>query len=181
MAKYAIMNMQRYPIGESIMATARAPNKKAASGLAAIPSIGTNGLGAADQDLDFFLMLDPVAQSQEIRNGMEPDIIGRVATEMLKTSVQSLLASLRIPSSTVTRKLAARDRLSSGESDRVSRVILVHAHAADVFESRDVAAQWMQKPHAELGGESPVAMLDTQAGYDAVQRILQRIEFGVGV
>jgi hypothetical protein len=24
-------------------------------------------------------------------------------------------------------------------------------------------------------------MLDTQAGYDAVQRILQKIEFGVGV
>jgi len=161
--------------------TARAPNKKAASRLPTLPSLGTHGLGAADQDLDTFLMLDPIAQSEQIRIGMEPNIIGRVAAEILKTSVQSLLASLRIPSSTLTRKLAARDRLSSGESDRVSRVMLVHARAADVFESRDIAAQWMQVPHAELSGETPVAMLDTQAGYDAVQRIIQRIEFGVSV
>jgi putative toxin-antitoxin system antitoxin component (TIGR02293 family) len=127
------------------------------------------------------MTLDSLAQSREIRNGMEPNIIGRVAAEILKTSVQSLLSSLRIPASTVTRKVATGDRLSSGESDRVSRVILVHAHAADVFENSDIAAQWMQAPHAELGGEPPVSMLDTQAGYDAVQRILQKIEFGVGV
>ena len=166
------------------MPTTRTPSKKpgpAGALVAAIPHIGTNGLGASPGDLALFMRLDPIAQSREIRNGLEPSVIGRVAAEVLKTSVQSLLASLRIPSSTVTRKLAAGDRLSSGESDRVSRVILVHAHAADVFESRDIAAQWMQASHAELNGEPPIAMLDTQIGYDAVQRILQRIEFGVGV
>ncbi len=165
------------------MPATRAPNKKPApaGALSAIPHIGTNGPGAWPDDLSLFIQLDPIAQSREIRNGLEPNIISRVAAEVLKTSVQSLLACLRIPSSTVTRKLAAGDRLSSGESDRVSRVILVHAHAADVFESRDIAAQWMQAAHAELNGESPIAMLDTQTGYDAVQRILQRIEFGVGV
>lgn len=138
-------------------------------------------LAAWPDDLALFTELDPIAQSHEIRMGLEPNIIGRVAVEVLKTSVQSLLTYLRIPSSTVTRKVSTGDRLSSSESDRVSRVILVHAHAADVFESRDIAAQWMQAPHAELGGESPVTMLDTQTGYDAVQRILQRIEYGVGV
>jgi len=132
-------------------------------------------------DVLLFVQLDPIAQSREVREGMAPGVISRVATDVLKTSVQSLLASLRIPSSTVTRKLAAGDRLSSGESDRISRVILVHAHAADVFEDRELAAQWMQATHAELDGEAPIAMLDTQAGYDQVQRILHRIEFGVGV
>lgn len=165
------------------MATPRIPEKKSARppAQAARPHVGTNGVGAWPEDLALFMQLDPIAQSREIRTGLESNIIGRVAAEVLKTSVQSLLAYLRIPSSTVTRKLAAGERLSSGESDRVSRVLLVHAHAADVFESRDLAAQWMQTPHAELGGESPVAMLDTQTGYDAVQRILQRIEYGVGV
>lgn len=88
---------------------------------------------------------------------------------------------MRIPSSTVTRKASSGDPLSSNESDRVLRVILVHAHAADVFESREVAEQWMHAPHAELGNESPVAMLDTQAGCVEVHRILQRIQYGVGV
>jgi putative toxin-antitoxin system antitoxin component (TIGR02293 family) len=148
---------------------------------AATPPMETKSLGEWPDDLTLFVQLDPIAQSREIRMGLEPQIISRVAAEVLKTSVQSLLAYLRIPSSTVTRKASAGDRLSSSESDRVSRVILVHAHAADVFESRDVAAQWMQAAHAELGGESPIAMLDTQTGYDEVQRILQRIEFGVGV
>ncbi|MFM0051499.1 type II RES/Xre toxin-antitoxin system antitoxin [Caballeronia grimmiae] len=144
------------------------------------PNKGTPS-GERASRLAAFIQLDPIAQSREIRLGLEPNIIGLVASEVLNTSTQSLLASLRIPSSTVTRKLAAGDRLSSGESDRVSRVILIHAHAADVFESGELAAKWMQTPHAELGGESPVSMLDTQAGYDEVQRILQRIEFGVGV
>lgn len=165
------------------MATPRTLEKKSArpAARAASSHIGTNGIGAWPDDLALFMQLDPIAQSREIRTGLESNIIGRVAAEVLKTSVQSLLTYLRIPSSTVTRKLAAGERLSSGESDRVSRVLLVHAHAADVFENRDIAAQWMQVPHAELDGESPIAMLDTQTGYDAVQRILQRIEYGVGV
>lgn len=165
------------------MPTPRLPEKKPARSGARAPSalVGTHGIGAIPDDLALFMQLDPIAQSREIRTGLESNILGRVAAEVLKTSVQSLLTYLRIPSSTATRKLAAGERLSSGESDRVSRVLLVHAHAADVFESRDIAAQWMQAPHAELGGERPVAMLDTQTGYDAVQRILQRIEFGVGV
>ncbi len=145
------------------------------------PSIGTKSPGIWPDDLTWFVKLDPIAQSREIRAGLEPTIIGRVATEVMHISVQSLLTSLRIPSSTLTRKLSASDRLSSGESDRVSRVLLVHAHATDVFEDRDVAAQWMLAPHAELAEESPIAMLDTQIGYDQVQRILYRIEFGVGV
>ena len=164
------------------MRSARATKRSAAPNAPSPESrIGANGPGAWPHDLAAFATLDPMSQSREIRTGLEATIIGRVAAEILGTSVQSLLASLRIPSSTMTRKLAAGDRLSSGESDRVSRVILVHAHATDVFESRGIAAQWLQAPHAELGGESPIAMLDTQTGYDAVQRILQRIEFGVGV
>lgn len=165
------------------MATSRTADRKPTRASAGVAKshIGTNGNGAWPDDLALFMRLDPIAQSREIRSGLASNIIGRVAAEVLKTSVQSLLGYLRIPSSTVTRKLAAGERLSSGESDRVSRVILVHAHATDVFESRDIAAQWMQASHAELGGERPVAMLDTQTGYDAVQRILQRIEYGVGV
>jgi putative toxin-antitoxin system antitoxin component (TIGR02293 family) len=165
------------------MPTARAADTRPArrDAPAAKPHSETHDLGAWPEDIALFIELDPIAQSREIRMGLEPNIIGRVAAEVLKTSVQSLLTYLRIPSSTVTRKAAAGSRLSSGESDRVSRVILVHAHATDVFENRDVAAQWMQTQHAELGGESPVSMLDTQTGYDEVQRILQRIEYGVGV
>jgi uncharacterized protein (DUF2384 family) len=43
------------------------------------------------------------------------------------------------------------------------------------------AAEWMKSPHAELDHEPPLAMFDTQSGFDRVRDLLMRIEFGVGV
>jgi len=149
------------------MSASQAPN------IESLKSVGVS-------DLAEFIRLDPLAQIREVRIGLDLKIIDQVATEIMQTSVPSLLTSLQIPSSTLTRKLAAGGRLSSGQSDRVSRVILVHAHATDVFENCKLATQWLQTPHPELG-ECPVTLLDTQSGYDAVQRTLHRIEFGVGV
>jgi len=58
---------------------------------------------------------------------------------------------------------------------------MTFAHARDVFEDAGSAAEWMKSPHAELEDESPLAMLDTQSGFDRVRDLLMRIEFGVGV
>src|SRR5258708_3489339 len=148
---------------------------------ARLAHIGTNGLGAEDDDFKFLLGLDPIEQSRLIRDGMEAVIVSRIANELLDIPVQALLASLRLPSSTINRKISQGERLSASEADRVARTMLIYAQAKDVLEDEKLAAEWLMRPNVQLRGERPLDMLDTQTGFDRVRDILMRLEYGVTV
>ncbi|CAB3801175.1 type II RES/Xre toxin-antitoxin system antitoxin [Pararobbsia alpina] len=152
---------------------ARAKNTPAAS--------GTFGLGGDEGDLELFMGMDQAQQTRVIREGFEPIVVTRIARELLDVQAKTLLESLRLPNSTIARKKSSQERLNASEGDRVARVLMTFAHARDVFEDAGSAAEWMKLPHAELDGEPPLAMLDTQSGFDRVRDLLMRIEFGVGV
>ncbi|MFJ3057488.1 antitoxin Xre/MbcA/ParS toxin-binding domain-containing protein [Herbaspirillum sp. NPDC087042] len=137
------------------------------------------GLGTRPHDFERFASMDPVSQGRTIRDGMDAIIAERVAKELLQVPLQTLLAGLGLPSSTILRKISRKERLSGSESDRIARVLYIHEQAADVFEDEALAAQWMRRPNATLGGMTPLEVLDTQPGYDRVRDILSRIAFGV--
>lgn len=85
------------------------------------------------------MRLDPMVQRRESRTG-PGGAASWTGSPPKVTRVQSLLGDLRIPSSTVTRKLAGAARLRREALDRVWRGLWGHAHAADVAESRGIAA-----------------------------------------
>ncbi|WP_211453062.1 type II RES/Xre toxin-antitoxin system antitoxin [Collimonas antrihumi] len=143
--------------------------------------VGTHGLGAQERDFESFLHMDQIEQARQIREGMEAVIISRIASELLNIPLQSLLTSLRLPSSTINRKISSGERLSASESDRAARTVLIYAQAKDVLEDGKLAAEWLQRPSVELRGERPLDMLDTQTGFDRVRDVLVRLEHGVGV
>ena len=168
-------------------AIARRQNARSAKNVSAAKSaavarlahIDTDGLGAQDDDFTFFLGLDQIEQSRLIRDGMEAVIVSRIATELLDIPVQTLLSSLRLPSSTINRKISQGERLSASESDRAARTMLAYAQARDVLEDDKLAAEWLLRPNVQLRGERPLDMLDTQTGFDRVRDILVRLEHGV--
>ncbi|MDR9847241.1 type II RES/Xre toxin-antitoxin system antitoxin [Herbaspirillum huttiense] len=137
------------------------------------------GLGAKPRDFERFARMDPITQGRTIRDGMDAIIAERVARELLQIPLQTLLSGLGLPSSTILRKISRKERLSGSESDRIARVLYIREQAADVFEDEDLAAQWMRRGNAALGGLTPLEVLDTQPGYDRVRDILARIAFGV--
>jgi putative toxin-antitoxin system antitoxin component (TIGR02293 family) len=55
----------------------------------------------------------------------------------------------------------------------------VFAQAVSVLGSDDKARRWIVKPSRALGGESPLHLLDTDIGTNAVLDELGRIEHGV--
>ena len=142
---------------------------------------GAFALGGNEDDLELFMGMDQSQQTRVIREGFMPTVITRIAKELLDVQAKTLLESLRLPNSTIARKKSSQERLSASEGDRVARVLMTFAHARDVFEDSGSAAEWMKSPHAELEDEAPLAMLDTQSGFDRVRDLLMRIEFGVGV
>jgi len=95
----------------------------------------------------------------------------------------ALIGSLRRP---VNRKKASDAkvnpspaRLTPGQSDIVIRTARTLAKAIDILGDREKAAHWLTAPNHALGGEIPIALLDTSAGAHEVEALLDRIEYGV--
>ena len=66
----------------------------------------------------------------------------------------------------------------SGDSDRTLRAASVLAQAIIVLGDTRKAVHWLSTPNRALGGEIPLALLDTSAGKQEVETILDRVEYG---
>ena len=69
--------------------------------------------------------------------------------------------------------------LSTAESDRLFRTRRLLKHARTVFDQDTDVRTWLSSPNAALSGESPLSLLDTDAGVRLVDEVLTRLEFGV--
>jgi putative toxin-antitoxin system antitoxin component (TIGR02293 family) len=97
--------------------------------------------------------------------------------QKLQRSVESTAASLQLPIRTLARRKAA-GRLDARESERVVRLAEVAAWAGQIF-GESGARRWLEEPNRALGGATPLEMLDTDVGAEAVRDVLGRIEDGV--
>ena len=87
---------------------------------------------------------------------------------------------LDFPSRTLSRRLAAKSRLTHDESDRAMRMARVVALAKEILGSDEKASHWMSDPNrAAVGGGKPFDQLDTQEpGVRSVEEVLYRIAYG---
>jgi putative toxin-antitoxin system antitoxin component (TIGR02293 family) len=53
------------------------------------------------------------------------------------------------------------------------------ARTLAALEDEASAKAWLMQENRSLGGEAPLALLDTQVGYELVLDILGRIEYGI--
>lgn len=91
---------------------------------------------------------------------------------------EELSAALHLPARTIARRKKAA-RLPADESDRLFRLARIGSEAAGVLGSEEKAARWLHERNRALGGETPLALLDTEIGAKRVEDILGRIEHGV--
>ena len=69
--------------------------------------------------------------------------------------------------------------LNPVESDRLLRLRDVFDHALTVFDSDKDAVAWFSLPNQALSGDTPLSLMDTDAGVHEVDAVLTRLEFGV--
>jgi putative toxin-antitoxin system antitoxin component (TIGR02293 family) len=81
-----------------------------------------------------------------------------------------------IPAATWKRR---QKRLSRQESERIERLARVLAFAEYVLDDRDEARQWMNAPHRELEGKSPLEAAQTEIGARRVESVLNKLLFGL--
>ncbi|TPE46594.1 DUF2384 domain-containing protein [Maribrevibacterium harenarium] len=69
-------------------------------------------------------------------------------------------------------------RLSPIASDNLIGTLRVYVRAVMIYDSVDVAKEWMNTSIPALGGELPISLLDTHAGRELVNLTLRKIESG---
>lgn len=100
------------------------------------------------------------------------------AKAALAVSSDDLSRFLRLRKRTLARR-KGENRLTAAESERLVRLARVAARAEEVLGDRDASLRWLRKPNRALGHVSPIELLDTDLGLDAVLDVLGRIEHGV--
>jgi putative toxin-antitoxin system antitoxin component (TIGR02293 family) len=81
-----------------------------------------------------------------------------------------------VPPATWKRRVK---HLSPEESTRIERFARVLASAEYVLDDREGAREWMNTPHSELGGKTPLEIARTEIGARRVEDILNKLFFGI--
>ena len=92
----------------------------------------------------------------------------------------SELHTLVIPRRTLAHRKRLGKRLSSQQSDRLTRVVRVVASAEEAIGDGAKARRWLRKPNRALQGQRPLDLLASDVGARLVERVLGRIEHGLG-
>ncbi|MDA8255764.1 MAG: DUF2384 domain-containing protein [Betaproteobacteria bacterium] len=112
-----------------------------------------------------------------IRRGIPSSAVDAL-TAFLLVSQTEFSDALDIPVRTLVRR-KGEGLLNSEESAKLVRVARVIQRAEEVFDDPDSARDWLKSANTSLGGETPMSLLDTEIGAEAVIDTLGRIEHGV--
>jgi len=83
-----------------------------------------------------------------------------------------------IPQRTRRHRAEKRQPLTVDESDRAVRLLRIQTLAEQTFGNTDKANRWLRRPLTELGGETPLALAQTEAGARVIEAILGKIAWG---
>ena len=144
------------------------------------PGAATDARGTFDPFRALGVAEGPADLVGRVRKGFPATVVDQVAEE-LELTQQAILRLAGISPATFTRRRRTASRLLSvQESDRLYRIVEVYRQALALFEGdRQAARAWLKEPARALGGVSPLAYLDTEAGADAVRDLIGRLEHGV--
>lgn len=144
-------------------------------------SVAVGEATTCDTDLFAFPLVfagDTADVIARMRSGTPARALPGVATR-LGISPAKLFDYLHLPNTAVKRRVSTDGKLSPLEQDRVYRTEKVLARTVQVFEDLGAARAWLMRENRSLGGEPPLALLDTHLGYELVMDTLGRIEHGV--
>ena len=115
-----------------------------------------------------------IAQS---RSGMAHAEVRQLAT-LLELTIRELAILLSMNERTMARRLVSGS-LNKVESERLLLLNALAAHGLRVFEDQGKFNRWLRRPLDILEGQSPLQLLDTATGFQVIDQILGRIEYGV--
>ena len=89
------------------------------------------------------------------------------------------LLEVVIPARTLKHRRQRNEPLSIDESDRLARVARLYELGVKVFGNPEKARRWLSKPKQRFDGRSPLSMMRTSLGGNAVEEMLYQIDEGM--
>lgn len=83
-----------------------------------------------------------------------------------------------IPQRTRRHRADKKQPLTVDESDRTVRLMRIQTLAEETFGDKEKANRWLRRMLAELGGETPLVIAQTEAGARVIETILGKIAWG---
>jgi|SRR5664280_2001447 len=83
-----------------------------------------------------------------------------------------------IPNRTRRHRATRDEPLTVEESDRAVRLLRIQSLAEETFANRDKANRWLRLRLAELSGETPLSVAQTEAGARLIETVLAKIAWG---
>lgn len=83
-----------------------------------------------------------------------------------------------IPQRTRRHRAERNQPLTVEESDRAVRLVRIQSLAEETFGDAGKANRWLRKDLAELGGETPLTVAQTESGARVIETILGKIAWG---
>lgn len=124
----------------------------------------------------------PPATDDDLLRIVEERLAPAVISRLIHLGLErSEIDATVIPLRTLQHRRSRREKLTIEESDRVVRVIRTVSLAELVYGSRELALEWLRKPHARLEGRSPLLLLKTDMGSRIVETLLIQIDEGMFV
>lgn len=90
---------------------------------------------------------------------------------------ETFLGILNVSSGNLSREYRKK-ALTKEASEEVLDAVRLLSQAVDVWESRELAIEWLKSPVPALDGERPITLLDTFEGRRWVSQVLNKIEHG---
>lgn len=72
-----------------------------------------------------------------------------------------------------------RQKLTTAEGEKAERIARIIALADFVWSDHEKAKEWLNRPHRELEGKTPLQMSLSSIGARRVEEILNRILYGI--
>ncbi len=114
-----------------------------------------------------------------VSRGLPKQAVTRVVARVTRNGREAkILRDRVIPSATWKR---TNGRLSLNVSERAERLARTVAAAEYTWDDAEQARTWMNQPHPELAGETPLAAAVTELGARQVEDLLDKLFYGLPV
>ena len=120
---------------------------------------------------------DPFKLITQSRLGMAHAEVRQLAA-LLELTIREQAILLSMNERTLARRLVSGS-LNKVESERLLLLSALAVHGLRVFEDQGKFNRWLRRPLDILDAQSPLQLLDTATGFQVVDQILGRIEYGV--
>src|SRR5205085_12577123 len=107
---------------------------------------------------------------EAIENGLPKKVLPAIFEKVAEKPRATQLTYRVVKKPTYSR----RKKLTSSESEKAERVARVIAIADYVWSDHDKAKRWLNEPHPELGGKTPLDMSLSSVGARSVENILNK-------